>query len=155
MMQETNLHSRPWWWNDLAWKGINSIAVYLEKLISVLSHLDTTIVLVVEKTHVRRTVWVHYDFFPLWPALNVAAVVFFIVTSFPSNPTWSRTNGSKLLVLLPIDNLIDNLCLEAAIFEIQFMPPLKSHYETARSINTIWLHQRYVLFTSGLVCYCN
>ena len=67
-----------------------------------------------------RTVWMNYDFVPLWPDLNVAAVVFFIVTSFPSNPTWSRTNGSTLLLLVPIDNL----CLEAAIFEIQFQLPL-------------------------------
>ena len=67
-----------------------------------------------------RTVWMNYDFVPLWPDLNVAAVVFFIVTSFPSNPTWSRTNGSTLVVLVPIDNL----CLEAAIFEIQFQLPL-------------------------------
>ena len=103
------------------------------------------------KRPVWRTVWMNYDFVPLWPDLNVAAVVFFIVTSFPSNPTWSRTNGTTLLLLVPIDNL----CLEAAIFEIQFQLPLKSHYETARSINTIWLHHKYVLSTSGLVCCCN
>ena len=142
--EKAQLDNRISWTNHLSFKSFECKSVTL----------NTTIFLV-EKTRVRRTVWVKYDFVPLRPDLNVAAVVFFIVTSFPSNPTWSRTNGSKLLVLLPIDNLIDNLCLEAAIFEIQFMPPLKSHYETARSINTIWLHQRYVLFTSGLVCYCN
>ena len=70
--------------------------------------------------------------------------IFFIVTSFPSNPTWSRTNGAS-------PRCWWQLTIYASKFEIQFMPPLKSHYETAYSVNTIWLHQKYVLSPSELM----
>ena len=40
----------------------------------------------------------------------------------------------------------------SAIFEIQFKPPLNSHYETARTANRTWLHQKYAPSTFGMGC---